>query len=36
VAMSNNSFEWTGGLRPSSPTRSWQVVPLRKVCTISD
>jgi hypothetical protein len=26
----------TGGLRPSSRTRSRQVVPSRKACTISD
>jgi hypothetical protein len=36
VAMSNSSFESTGGLRPSSCTRSRQVVPSRKACTISD
>jgi hypothetical protein len=36
VAMLNSSFESTGGLRPSSCTRSRQVVPSRKVCTISD
>jgi hypothetical protein len=36
VAMSNNLLESTGGLRPSSRTRSRQVVPSRKVCTISD
>jgi hypothetical protein len=36
VAISNNSFESTGGLRPSSHTRSRHVVPSRKACTISD
>jgi hypothetical protein len=36
VAMSNSSFESTGGLRPSSRTRSRHVVPSRKACTISD
>jgi hypothetical protein len=36
VAMSNSSFESTGGLRPSSHTRSRHVVPSRKACTISD
>jgi hypothetical protein len=36
VAISNNSFESTGGLRPSSHTRSQHVVPSRKACTISD
>jgi hypothetical protein len=36
VAMSNNSLESTGGLRPSSRARSRQVVPSRKACTISD
>jgi hypothetical protein len=36
VAISNNSFESTGGLHPSSRTRSQHVVPSRKACTISD
>jgi hypothetical protein len=36
VAISNNSFESTGGLRPSSRTRSRYVVSSRKACTISD
>jgi hypothetical protein len=36
VAMSNSSFESTDGMRPSSRTRSRQVVPSRKACTISD
>jgi NhaP-type Na+/H+ or K+/H+ antiporter len=36
VAISNNSFESTGELRPSSRTRSRHVVPSRKACTISD
>jgi hypothetical protein len=36
VAMSNSSFESTGGLRLSSRTRSRHVVPSRKACTISD
>jgi hypothetical protein len=36
VAMSNNSLESMGGLRPSSRTRYRQVVPSRNVCTISD
>jgi hypothetical protein len=36
VAMSNSSFESTGGLRPSSRTRFRYVVPSRKACTISD
>jgi hypothetical protein len=36
VAMSNSSFESTGGLRLSLRTRSRQVVPSRKACTISD
>jgi hypothetical protein len=36
VAMSNSLLESTGGLRPSSRTRSRQVVPSRKACTISD
>jgi hypothetical protein len=36
VVMSNSSLESTGGLRPSSRTRSQQVVPSRKACTISD
>jgi hypothetical protein len=36
VSMSNSSLESTGGLRPSSRTRSRQVVPSRKACTISD
>jgi hypothetical protein len=36
VAMSNSTLESTGGLRPSSRTRSQQVVPSRKACTISD
>jgi hypothetical protein len=36
VAMSNSSFESTGGLRPRSRTRSRHVVPSRKACTISD
>jgi hypothetical protein len=36
VAMSNNSLESNGGLRPSSRTRSRQIVPSRKACTISD
>jgi hypothetical protein len=36
VAMSNSSLESTGGLHPSSRTRSRQVVPSRKACTISD
>jgi hypothetical protein len=35
VAMSNNLFELIGGLHPSSSTRSRQVVPSRKACTIS-
>jgi hypothetical protein len=36
AAISNNSLESTGGLCPSSRTRSRQVVPSRKACTISD
>jgi hypothetical protein len=36
VAMLNNSLESTCGLRPSSRTRSRQVVLSRKACTISD
>jgi hypothetical protein len=36
VAMSNSSLESTGGLLPSLRTRSRQVIPSRKVCTISD
>jgi hypothetical protein len=36
VAMSNSSFESTGGLRPSSRTRSRHMVPSRKAWTISD
>jgi hypothetical protein len=36
VAMSNSSFKSAGGLRPSSRTRSWHVVPSRNACTISD
>jgi hypothetical protein len=36
VVMSNSSLELTGGLRPSSRTRSLQVMPSRKACTISD
>jgi hypothetical protein len=36
VAMSNSSFESVGGLRLSSRTRSRDVVPSRKACTISD
>jgi hypothetical protein len=36
VAMSNSSFESTGGLCPNSRTRSRHVVPSRKACTISD
>jgi hypothetical protein len=36
VAMSNNSLESTGGLRPSSRMRYRQVVPSSKACTISD
>jgi hypothetical protein len=36
VAMTNNSLESTGGLLPSSHTRSRQVVPSRKAWTISD
>jgi hypothetical protein len=36
VAISNSSLESTSGLRPSSRTRSRQVVPSRKACTISD
>jgi hypothetical protein len=36
VAMLNSSFESTGGLRPSSRTRSRHMVPSRKACMISD
>jgi hypothetical protein len=36
VEMSNNSLVSTGGLHPSSRTRSRQVVPSRKACMISD
>jgi hypothetical protein len=36
VVMSNSSLESTGRLRPSSRTRSRQVMPSRKPCTISD
>jgi hypothetical protein len=36
VAMSNNSLESAGGLRPNSRTRSRHVVPSRKACTILD
>jgi hypothetical protein len=35
MAMSNSSLESTSGLHPSSRTRSRQVVPSRKACTIS-
>jgi hypothetical protein len=36
VELSNSLFELTGGLCPSSRTRSQQIVPSRKACTISD
>jgi hypothetical protein len=35
VAMPNSLLELTGRLRPSSRTRSRQVVPSKKACTIS-